>query len=279
MTGPDPQLTRAVHASFIGEADALKPGNVSRYADGHDMSYADFVRSADAATPPLCEPSAGVGRRILAAVKATRAAVGCNTNLGMLLLFAPLVRARQLGGRDEPLRAATRTVLAGLDTDDTRAVFEAIRLASPGGLGRAPDHDVHGPPEAGLQAVMAAARDRDMIALQYYSNFGEIFDIGLISIKNYKNRWKRLEWAIVGCYLTFMARFPDTHVVRKHGLKVAEATRKTGAELLQRLENNNPEDIKNVLLEYDRELKNANINPGTSADLSAASLLLYHLGA
>jgi triphosphoribosyl-dephospho-CoA synthase len=41
--------------------------------------------------------------------------------------------------------------------------------------------------------------------------------------------------------------------------------------------NNNPAKSKSSLLEYDKELKDSNINPGTSADLTAASLLLYGL--
>jgi triphosphoribosyl-dephospho-CoA synthase len=237
------------------------------------------VRSAEAATPAQCRAGLGVGERILAAVEATRAAVGCNTNLGMLLLFAPLIRARE-SGTGTSLRQAVARVLRELDAADAEAVYAAIRLANPGGLGTAPRHDVHSPVSAGLLEAMAAAAERDRVARQYSSDFEDIFDTGLKSIKKYKKFWKNLEWATVGCYLTFMALFPDSHVGRKHGPGVAEATRKDGARLLHRMnKNNDPEAIKGVLLDFDRELKNSNINPGTSADLTAASLLLYHFGA
>jgi len=274
------RAAEAVHTSFIGEAAALKPGNVSRYVAGHDMNYEDFVRSAEVATPVLCRRDRPVGERILAAVQATRQAVGCNTNLGMLLLFAPLLRAREVCGEGETLESALRRVLDGLDRDDARAVYASIRLARPGGLGQAARYDVNSEPEVGLLAAMDAARERDLIALQYCNGFREIFHNGLIFIRKYKKQWKNLEWATVGCYLSFMALFPDSHVARKHGPQVAEETRRRSEDLRQCLDNNdNPEDMKTVLLDYDRELKDANINPGTSADLTAASLLLYHLGA
>lgn len=275
----DSQPAAAVYASFINELEALKPGNVSRYAGGHDMTCEDFVRSAEVVTPILCRRDLGVGARILVAAEATQSAVGCNTNLGMLLLFAPLIRAWEIRGEGESLLTAVRRVLAGLDREDAAAVYAAIRTARPAGLGQVPEHDVNSDVEVDLHTAMAAAREHDLIALQYYSNFEEIFFIGLISLEKYKNIWKHLEWATVGCYLTFMSRFPDSHVGRKHGRKVAEDIQERSKVLLKCFDNNNdPEALKNALLDYDRELKNANINPGTSADLTAASLLLYHLG-
>lgn len=269
----------AVYASFIDEVEALKPGNVSRHAGGHDMTCEDFVRSAEVATPILCRRDLGVGARILAAVEATQAAVGSNTNLGMLLLFAPLIRAWEVAETGESLQSAVRRVLAGLDREDAASVYAAIRAARPGGLGQVPEHDVNSDITVNLLTAMAAAGERDLIALQYSSDFEEIFSIGLISLKKYKNFWKHLEWATVGCYLTFMSRFPDSHVGRKHGPAVAEDIQQRSNILLQYFNNNNdPEALRHKLLEYDRELKNASINPGTSADLTAASLLLYHLG-
>lgn len=269
----------AVYASFVAEVEALKPGNVSRRSPGHDMTVEDFLRSAEAVTPILCRRELGVGARILASVEATRSAVGCNTNLGMLLLFAPLIRAREIRQPGETLPAALARVLAALDREDATAVYAAIRAARPGGLGHVPEHDVQSPVSVDLLTAMEAARERDSIALQYCSNFEDIFSIGLISIEKYKNIWKHLEWATIGCYLTFMSRFPDSHVARKHGKAVAEDVRRRSRKLLRDFnENNNPEDLTDKLLAYDRELKNSNINPGTSADLTAAGLLLYHLG-
>jgi triphosphoribosyl-dephospho-CoA synthase len=108
------RLQEAVLASLIGEVDALKPGNVHRFAGGHGMRYEDFITSAEVVAPLLCEPGASVGRRVLSAVVATRQAVGTNTNLGMLLLYAPILAAAEQGQAAASLHAAVRNRLAAL---------------------------------------------------------------------------------------------------------------------------------------------------------------------
>src|SRR5262249_39259617 len=147
------------------ELAALKPGNVHAFADGHRMTVADFERSAAAAAGPLAERGARIGTRVLAAVEATRAAVGMNTNLGIILLGAPLAAAA--GERPPDLRAALSRRLDALDREDARLAFRAIVLASPGGLGTAAHHDVRAPATVSLRDAMAEAADRDRIARQY----------------------------------------------------------------------------------------------------------------
>ena len=147
-------------ASLIAEVDALKPGNVHRFAGGHGMSYEQFITSAEVSAPLLCEPGAGVGRRVLNAVTATREAVGTNTNLGMLLLFAPIVTAAERASDRHVLQDAIKNVLAALHKSDAEDVFEAIRAAGPGGLGHAPRYDVHFPPDCSLLAAMAEVTER-----------------------------------------------------------------------------------------------------------------------
>ena len=100
---------------------------------------ADFVTSAEISAPHLAEPGARIGRRVRTAMEATLGAVGQNTNLGILLLCAPLARAAENGG---PLRAALSHALDDLDAADATDVFAAIRAANPGGLGRVERHDV-----------------------------------------------------------------------------------------------------------------------------------------
>lgn len=265
-------------ASLIGEVDALKPGNVHRFAGGHGMRYEDFITSAEVATPVLCEPGAAVGRRVLNAVLATQEAVGTNTNLGMLLLFAPILAAAERRAAAATLQNTVRNVLAALHKPDAEDVFAAIRAAAPGGLGHAPRYDVHFPPDCSLQAAMAAAADRDLVARQYQDGFEEVFGFGLGALREFERRWGDLEWATVGCYLRFLAGFPDSHIRRKSGAEVAERIRqRSGAVLRQFEKKKNPGSAVGMLLEYDKELKDARVNPGTSADLTAASLLVYRL--
>ncbi len=76
-------IEQAFREACAAELAALKPGNVHQFADGHGMTVDDFQRSADAAAGPLCRPRAKLGKRVLDAITATRAAVGQNTNLGI----------------------------------------------------------------------------------------------------------------------------------------------------------------------------------------------------
>ncbi|NKB36795.1 MAG: triphosphoribosyl-dephospho-CoA synthase [Gammaproteobacteria bacterium] len=271
-------LQAIVHNSFIQEIDALKPGNVSRYAAGHDMSYRDFEASANICSPILCRDSLGLGESIFRCVEATKKEVGCNTNLGMLLLFAPIIKAYKTKNKGEIVRSSLKNVLEHLDQNDGKNVYQAIRLAQPGGLGRVEKEDVNFSPNISLLEAMALAAERDMIAHQYVSGFETVFNIGLESLVEFDKRWNSVEWATVACYLSLMVNFPDSHIRRKFGEDVAKQIVNRSKTVYERFINNkNPVEAKPELLEFDKELKDSGINPGTSADLTAASLLIYAL--
>ena len=174
MSGLLPEaIATAYQACCLAELDALKPGNVHVFGDGHRMAVADFVTSAEISAPHLAEPGARIGRRVRTAMEATLGAVGQNTNLGILLLCAPLARAAENGG---PLRAALSHALDDLDAADATDVFAAIRAANPGGLGRVERHDVtESVAPASLVAAMAEAAPRDRIARAYVTDFADIF--------------------------------------------------------------------------------------------------------
>src|SRR6202453_5245162 len=123
--------------------DAPKPGNVHRFAPRHRMEVGGFGRSAQASAAPRAATVARIGIRVRTAVDATLKAVGQNTNLGIILLCAPLAAAAE--AEDAPLRPALARVLDRLDLSDAADVFSAIASANPAGLGRAPRHDVNAP--------------------------------------------------------------------------------------------------------------------------------------
>ena len=85
------------------ELQAFKPGNVSVFSEGHDMTVADFSISAKVSADPISNPDYSLGEKIYFAVKATREAVGCNTNLGIILLCAPLIEAVQNSAKQHSL--------------------------------------------------------------------------------------------------------------------------------------------------------------------------------
>ncbi len=269
-------LQRIVRNSFLNEVNALKPGNVSRYADGHGMSYADFVFSADICTPVLCDDRLGVGERVLRCVELTREKVGCNTNLGMLLLFAPVIRSYETVNKGQNLRDSIRNILNQLNPSDADNIYRGIRLAKPGGLGRVERHDVNYCPDISMLEAMQEAADRDLVARQYVSAYEDAYKLGVNCLGEFDKCWNSVEWATVACHLTFMVNYPDSHIRRKFGDEIARQVQSRAVSVFERFKNkNNPVEAKPALLEFDKELKDANINPGTSADMTAVSLLLY----
>ncbi len=271
-------LEKCVHDSLLTDINALKPGNVSRYADGHDMQVDDFIKSAALSTPVLCDRRRSVGQRILDSVQATRDAVGCNTNLGLILLIAPLVFAMQQQNPGETLRQSLAEILLDIDVVESGKIFQAICLAAPGGLGQSRQYDVHLHPEVTITEAMRASMDRDRIAYQYVSQYNDIFGLGLETIRTADRRWSSIEWATVACYLTFLNEFHDSHVQRKFGSAIAQDVQARAQGIMQQFMScTEPGAMVETLLAFDRELKLEGINPGTTADLSVTSVLLYRM--
>jgi triphosphoribosyl-dephospho-CoA synthase len=265
-------VARSFHDACLAELDALKPGNVHRFADGHDMSVADFEASAAAAAPLIGANGLSVGNRIERAVEATRAVAGQNTNLGIILLASPLAQAALDPGNGD-LHDKLTHVLARLDVEDARAAYRAIRTAEPGGLGRAPEHDVAAEPNVTLLEAMRTAEARDRIAWNYAHGFVDIFDLGLKWLDGGRKRWGDVPWVATYVYLGFLAHIPDTLIERKFGGDVASEARDEARPIEAGLSQcSAPDAMAAPLTAFDRSLKERNLNPGTSADLTVATL-------
>jgi triphosphoribosyl-dephospho-CoA synthase len=275
-------MSAAVERAFLDacllDVTALKPGNVGLHAGGHGLQTVDFVRSAAAAAPAIALPARSVGERIHRAVVATNAAVGTNTNLGIVLLAAPIAQAASGPPGREALVRRLRACLAGLTVEDARLAFEAIRLARPGGLGTADRHDVNEPARVSLLEAMRAAADRDLIARQYANGYADVIGTGAARLAQARAGGRDWRWATTEVYLAFLAGYPDSHVARKFGVAEAERLRdaavahdRAAARAVA------PGATAGELAQWDGELKARGRNPGTSADLTVATLLLAFL--
>ncbi|MGT2475912.1 triphosphoribosyl-dephospho-CoA synthase [Paraburkholderia terrae] len=281
--GADDLLSRArdafLHACRL-DVETAKPGNVSTASAGHGMQAAQFIDSAEAAAPALFARGARVGTRILDAVTRTQRVAGCNTNLGIVLLVAPLAAALEPLDDTPPLDAArwqasVENVLTRLDIDDARAAYRAIALANPGGLGDAPEQSVHAPPTVDLREAMSLAAERDSIARQYANGFADIFGVGLDAIA--QSHCSTPTAITLDVFLTFLGAWPDSHILRKHGVAVAQSvTREARERHAQWLGADTPAHAAQ-LDAWDAELKAQGVNPGTSADLSVATLFVATL--
>lgn len=276
MTSRAERIEAAFRWACLTELDAPKPGNVHAFANGHRMTIDEFVRSADAAAAPLSAQGARVGLRIHRAIMATLAAVGTNTNLGIILLCAPLAAAAERDATN--LRNALHQVLQDLDVDDADLAFRSIVRAAPAGLGHSAQHDVFNPATVNLRQAMSEAANRDMVARQYATDFADIFDHGLPLFESVSRRRGDAKWATLATFLGFLSAFPDSHIARKLGAETAHCVQGAAlkfARMLQAAER--PDQVLPALLTWDATLKAKAINPGTSADLTVATLFAHRL--
>src|SRR3989441_1042037 len=154
-------VATAAQLACLLEVSAPKPGNVSPFASFRDATYEDFLASAAAIGPALVAAGErSLGATIRAGVEATARWAPSNTNLGLVLLLAPLARAALRPG-EMSLRAQVAATLAATTVADARDAYVAIRSAAPGGLGRASEQDVASTPTATLRDAIAAL-DREL---------------------------------------------------------------------------------------------------------------------
>ena len=186
--------------------------------------------SAEAAATPLCEPGEAVGARIRAAVEASGPPSPCNTNLGIVLLAAPLLCAAERGAG--PLRTGLREVLDRLTIAD--AVDAPTRRSGapvqPGSA--APTRRMLGLcRRSHCIDAMRLAADRDLIARQYATGYAEVFETGVARVARSRLASNPPHWTATLVFLDFLCAFPDSHIARKLGTETAEQVRAEAAQL------------------------------------------------
>jgi triphosphoribosyl-dephospho-CoA synthase len=284
-------VAAAAQLACLLEVAAPKPGNVAPGRHFADTRFEHFLGSAAAIGLPLSGAGArSLGSTVLLALEATRQWTRSNTNLGIILLLAPLARAALVDGpsarlsRDavvDPavLRAALRDVLDATTVEDARSVYAAIRRAAPGGLGRAPSQDVFDEPTITLLETMRLAQHRDDIAREYVTGFATTFECGAPALRS--AREERFTWddAIVETFLILLAAAPDTHIVRRAGIAIASDVSRQARAVL------NAGGVRSVagrraITAMDARLRASGsaANPGTTADLTAAAIFVVLLG-
>jgi triphosphoribosyl-dephospho-CoA synthase len=267
------EVGEAAQLACLLEVSAPKPGNVSPARPFHDTSYEDLVASAVAIGPTLAAAGeAPLGSTIRAAIAATRRLTRANTNLGIILLLAPICRAARLEHSGD-LRERVRQVLAGTSVADATSVYQAIRLAAPSGLGASAAQDVAEEPTVTLRDAMALAAGRDSIAREYVTDFAITFERGAPSLHAALSDGLTWSDAVVETYLDLLAAVPDSHVARKLGADVAaEITRRAGE--VRGVGGVRTPRGRAAIAEFDADLRDDRNtrNPGTTADLTAAAI-------
>lgn len=235
-----------------------------------DLHFTDFLQSAAAISPLLAQSGlTGIARAILGAVQASRKLIGSNCNLGIILLLAPIAAVRNPSN----LGPEIREILEATTNEDACLVYEAIRLANPGGMGSAPKEDIQSTPSGTLQEVMRLASHRDAVARQYANGFADILQVAIPTLGGALEQLGSVEAAIIFTHLYLMSKFPDTLILRKQGGAEAEESAQRASRVLQ-MQWPLKEQAWDEFRSLDRWLreKGNRRNPGASADLMAAAL-------
>jgi triphosphoribosyl-dephospho-CoA synthase len=271
------EIAWAAQLACLFEVSVAKAGNVSRSAAFADARFEDFAASAIAIGPALREAgNATVGQTVARAAADTRRLVATNTNLGIILLLAPLATAAAHVDAGGDLRGTLHGVLADLTVEDARLTYQAIRAASPAGMGAVDEHDVsEGAVSVTLREAMDSARERDSVAREFITDFAITFALGAETLQRCWLDGARFSEAVIMTFLTILADVPDTLIARKRGSAVAEDVSRRAARVVAAGGTSSSQGRK-LLAELAHELADDGhtLNPGTTADLVAASLFV-----
>jgi triphosphoribosyl-dephospho-CoA synthase len=268
----------AAQLACLLEASAPKPGNVSPGRHFADIRYEDFLASAIAIGGPFAAAGTqSVGKTVRLAIEETSRWAPSNTNLGIVLLLAPLARAA-LVEKGIDLRDSLRRVLDATTVEDARDVYAAIRQAKPGGLGHAVVQDVADEPTLPLLAVMRLAAERDGVAREYATAFETTFETGVPALDCARRDGLPWDDAVVETFLKILAAGPDTHVVRRSGAALADEVSRRARNVLA-AGGVRSEAGRRAIDEMDAALRDARNsgNPGTTADLTTAAVFVVLL--
>ncbi|PQO33425.1 triphosphoribosyl-dephospho-CoA synthetase [Blastopirellula marina] len=254
------------------EVCAPKPGNVHRSADFEDVTLQDFLASAIAIGPVFDQaPSLSLGQLILQSVAATSRMTRTNTNLGMLLLMAPLAMPQDAANLQQDAAAAIENSTA----QDAADIYAAINLAKPGGMNTSAEHDIAGSAPPHILDAMKLAADRDSIARQYTTSLADLFDQVVPLLTDTTHKHLPLSQRIVHTHVCLMAQMPDTLIARKNGDETALQSTMLAKRVIDAgppMEDDYMQQLGN--LDFWLRCNGHKRNPGTTADLIAAGLFV-----
>jgi triphosphoribosyl-dephospho-CoA synthase len=260
---------------------SIKPGNVFLNSPGYGMTHKDFLQSSMACSDIMCEKNINFGVKILESIKASMDVVGCNTNLGIVLLCTPIIEAIYMDKDHNFLPNNLKKVINNITIQDTKLVYKAINIANAGGMDSKDKFDLKKSDnnDFTLLEAMKYASSYDYIASEYSNYFHNIINTISVNWRNYFNLMKNSEYATTATYLKLISENPDSLISRKHGvkasIKVSDRLKPIASEYCA---SKTPNALNNQLLLVDSELKMQGLNPGTTADVVVASIFINRLG-
>ncbi len=306
-TGKAEHISRCLELAILLEVSANKPGNVNFVVGFEGTRVEHFLASAVAAAPSfkmaakrglsvserklsLCE--VGVGELIKQCVgDIDKWQGGGNTLLGTIMLFIPLsVAAGMTPFRNQNfdtsyLRRNLWNVVESTTSEDAVHLYEAIDVAKPSGLNGAPDLDVNDPASKQrlldenytLLEVFKIGESYDDICYEWVNNYPLTFNLAFPYLME-QLKSKDLNTSITHTFLKVLSERPDTFISRKVGVNLAKEISSEARKVLE-LGGVETQKGRRSILEFDRRLRDSGnlLNPGTTADITAAALALATL--
>ena len=260
---------------------SVKPGNVFHGHPAYGMTHKDFLQSSMACSDVICEQNMDIGEKILECIRSSMDVVGCNTNLGIILLCVPIVEALYKDKDHKFLQSNLEKVINSINEKQTKNIYKAINLAKAGGMDSKDKFDLNDnkSKDFTLLEAMNFASSYDFIAGEYSNNFDNIINTISVNWRNYFKLMGNGESATTATFLKLISSNPDSLIARKHGLdKAKEVSERFKTIADEYCASKNPNNLNNQLLLLDSELKIQGLNPGTTADVVVASIFLNRLG-
>jgi triphosphoribosyl-dephospho-CoA synthase len=267
----------AVLAMLFELSSSPKPGNVDRCHDFSDIGFNHFLKSAVSAYPIFRKAANGegsVGSLILEGVQAWETwSLGSNTHFGSLVLMIPIAIA---AGKPNELHKELENVLEKTSVIDAIDFYSAFakakaRVVEVDSFSLNDQNWQEAVRESGktLLELMGLSSKHDIVAREWATNYKRSFLLAK-RLDEQISRYGQND-GVVRTFLEALAEVPDSLIWAKFGLEVAQKVSKRAGEALL-------DDTLGKARELDEDLLASDINPGSTADLIAASLFISLLG-
>ena len=215
-----------------------------------------------------------------------------NPHLGTAILLMPLARAAgtlvsnppnghaitditaDITRAVEAIRSAIVGVLEGMDKEDAAAVCRAIKKMNPPGL---MDPYFRDTPVEELERNILAENTTFLRWMEKGAEDDgvarEIYDLYPISLRHgafLAGKGRRMREYVQETFLRILAENQDTFIAGIHGERTAENISRWAGKILSLTGDRREEEIEKM----DRYCRLRNINPGTTADLTASSIFI-----
>ncbi len=284
-------------ASVLEVSGHPKPGNVHRTQDFPDMVFEDFLisgvvigdnmRKAAQIGSRYCDQDSrhkiGLGELIKDSVVETDRWVENNTNLGIVMLLTPLSAAAGMSDDLEAVRDNVDRIMRATTPQDAVNLYQAINIADAGGMGEQSELDVASEDsvqelrdnEINMFQVLEMSAGWDRLSYELTQGMPVTFETGFPVFRELKPT-KSINQATVQTFLTILAQIPDTLIERKYGETVAREVSNTAKSILDE-GGILTQEGRDKLYHFDAELVEKGLNPGTTADLTASSIMAAYL--